>query len=340
MRRATALARRRLVPVVVGAMLVIAGGPTAAVPDPGGAPLAPAAACPAHEAVLAALRKLGARDDPDRLATLALDAELVIADLGSRFRVSVAGRTRDYEDAARDCDRRARLGAVFAALVLAPGGPTAEASAEAAVSVPPATPAPATLPPSVPLARPAPEVVVSATPPPDSGAWFEVAAAAAMTLAPHRGAGLTSAGVSLGVARRGPTWSLGMTLVVPVTAAALSIGGTAVELARYPLRLVVARTLVAIGRLRATAQAGGVLSMLRVERTGPPPTANTTRFEPGAHAGAELELAADRGLSGFLGFSSDWIPKTHPLTLDPEGEVDRTPALWFSGLAGLRLTFH
>lgn len=320
-------------------MLVIAAGSAAAFPDAGVAPFAPAGACPAHEGVLAALRKLGARDDPDRLATLAVDAGLAITDLGSRFRVTVGGRTRDYEDVGRDCDRRARLGAVFAALVLAPGGQGEAASSEAAPEPPPGTPAPLPLPPP-PVARPAPEVIVAAAPPASSEPWLEVGAGAVMTVAPHRGAALASAGAAVGLARRGATWSLGMTLVVPVSAADLSIGGTSVALARYPLRLVIGRTLLAIGRLRASAQAGGVLSMLRVERTGPPPTTKATRFEPGADAAVELELAAARDVSAFLGLSADWIPRTHPLTLEPEGEVDRTPAWWFSGVAGLRLAFH
>jgi hypothetical protein len=318
---------RRLVSRIACALLVAGGARAADNPD-GGLPGDRAAPCPEQEAVLAALRKLGARDDPDRVLTLAVEAGLEISDLGSSFRVSVGGRTRNYDDPGRDCERRARLAAVFAALVLAPDGAANEAHEEAAPTpTPPRAPAPA----------PAPRRVGAAAPAAPS-AWFELGAGAALALAPHHGSVLTVPGLALGVARRSAKWSVGMTFVVPVLPADFSIGNTSVELARYPVRLVVARAL-AMGAIQATAEGGCVVSMLRVERTAPPPETTATRFEVGAHLGVELALPVRR-VSFFVAASSDWIPWTYPLTLSPEGEIDRTPGVWFSGEAGLRYALH
>ena len=44
-------------------------------------------------------------------ADAAVQAGLQIEDFGDRFRVSVAGRTREYRDADRNCPHRARLAA-------------------------------------------------------------------------------------------------------------------------------------------------------------------------------------------------------------------------------------
>ena len=43
-----------------------------------------------------------------------------VTDLGDRFEVAVAGQVGLYTDANRDCDERARIAAVFIALVLTP----------------------------------------------------------------------------------------------------------------------------------------------------------------------------------------------------------------------------
>jgi hypothetical protein len=282
-------------------------------------------ACPEHEAVLAALHKLGARDDPDRLASMAVEAGLGVDDRGASFRVSVRGQTRDYDDAGRDCDRRARLAAVFAALVLAPD--TAGTSGQAA----PATPA-------APVARAEMIVSPASTPPSAPSARWELGAGPAIAVAAHRGSALSSPGVAIGARRLAARWDVGLTFTVPMLAANFSIGGAAVQLARYPLRLAVGRA-ARLGVLRAAAEAGVLLSVLRVERTGPLPTVAETRLEPGAHLGAEVSFPTRR-VSLYVAVGSDWIPRTYPLALDPEGAIDRTPALWFSGEAGLRLALH
>ncbi len=288
------------------------------------------AGCPDPEAVRSALRKLASKDDPDRLVTAAAEAGLVIEDLEDRMRVSVAGRARTYHDAAHDCERRARLAAVFAALVLTPGSADAGEANDAGETAP--------VPPPPPPATPVPVVVAAPSASQQPRAEIAFDAGPALAIARHRGATLVSPAVMIGAWHGGARWRVGLAAGVPILPATFSIGGTAVSLTRYPLRLSLAASR-ALGRLRAAAEAGAVLSLLRVERTGPPPGAAATRVEPGVHVGAELLLPAGR-LGVYLAVASDWIPRTYPITLDPEGEVDRTPALWFSGEAGLRISFH
>jgi len=317
--------------------LVVAGGLSAgadvdAVPGP---VHAAEASCPDPEAVRSALRRLATPDDPDRLVTATAEAGLAVEDLGDRMRVRVGGRVRTYADAARDCDRRARLAAVFAALVLTPrsaGDASAEAAGDEAGAVPPA-PAPAMPAPPVAVA-----VVAAAAEPPRRRAETRFEAAPALALAPHRGATLVSPLLMLGAAWGSAEWKLVLAAGFAVAPARFSIAATEIGLLRHPLRLSAARTLD-LGRLRAGVEAGVVVSVLRVERRGPAPTTAATRAEPGAHAGVELSLPAGR-LAVYLALASDWIPRTYAMTLAPEGEVDRTPALWLSGEAGLRLSLH
>ncbi len=321
---------------LAGALALVAlarggGAHAAEAPGTGGAPgTERVESCPEREAVLAALRKLGARDNPDRVATMAVEAGLELSDLGDGFRVVVGGRARDYDDAGRDCERRARLAAVFAALVLVPEG------ADGAPGEPPGAPVAAPPPPAPPKG---PEVIVAPAPaPPRARARWEVSAGPMLAIAPHRESTVASAGLAIEIARRAPRWSVAMALAVPVRAADVSIGSTAIRLDRAPLRLVVGRA-GGLGAARVAVEAGAVVSLLRVQRTGPPPTIAEIRVEPGAHLGAELSLPARR-VSLYVALSSDWIPRTYPITLDPEGEVERTPALWLSGEAGLRFALH
>src|SRR5260221_10010990 len=77
-------------------------------------------ACPEREAVWRAVTALASREHPTTLTLQAALSSVELDDLGPRYRVTVRGRTREYEDPERDCDRRAHIAAVFVALVLSP----------------------------------------------------------------------------------------------------------------------------------------------------------------------------------------------------------------------------
>jgi hypothetical protein len=93
-----------------------------ATPDPGrSAPPPPvvdaAVRCPDPDVVWTSVTALvGATRLPptDKRPTLQID------DLGARYRVAIAGRSREVADETRDCGRRAQVAAVFVALTLVP----------------------------------------------------------------------------------------------------------------------------------------------------------------------------------------------------------------------------
>ena len=98
-----------------------AGDDGAATPPP--APSAPAPAvpaapppCPDGEAVWSGVKTLVGARLPASVSRSALHVE----DLGDRYRVSIAGRSREVADAARDCARRTQVATVFVALTLVP----------------------------------------------------------------------------------------------------------------------------------------------------------------------------------------------------------------------------
>jgi hypothetical protein len=100
-----------------------------ATPDPG-IPATPPVAdasirCPDADVVWASVTALvGAARLPsvDKRPTLQID------DLGARYRVAIAGRSREVADETRDCGRRAQVAAVFVALTLVPPeGPAPDA---------------------------------------------------------------------------------------------------------------------------------------------------------------------------------------------------------------------
>ena len=111
-----------------------------AAPDPGtSAPPPPvvdvAVRCPDADVVWASVTALvgAARLPPvDRRPTLRID------DLGPRYRVAIAGRSREVADETRDCGRRAQVAAVFVALTLVPPeGPAPDAPPPAPAPSPP-----------------------------------------------------------------------------------------------------------------------------------------------------------------------------------------------------------
>jgi hypothetical protein len=103
-------------PALLCALLVVApdpGRPAAPPPNAVGAP----PGCPDADVVWAGVTTLvGA----GRLPPVAARPPLRIEDLGPRYRVSIAGRSREVADEARDCGRRAQVAAVFVALTLVP----------------------------------------------------------------------------------------------------------------------------------------------------------------------------------------------------------------------------
>lgn len=301
-----------------GVLLVALSAPTAGFAQE-------AANCPDREAVRAALSAL-AGDTRGRADVAELErAELELQDLGSRYRVTVNGQSREYSDPARDCTARAQVAAVFTALVLNPNGEDALASPDPVT--PPQAPAPRPIvkprvPSSVQQVR-ARRIDVRV------GALQSWAFAAEGT--PHatsvllRGAYAPGAlGLELGVA-------------LPISTAELPVASVRAELRRYQFDLS-ARFGFAAGALGVDLEAGALLSVLRFQNESNGAGPAVTRLEPGVRLGAGLRLREPR-ISPALGMFCSWIPMRYQLALEPSGVLARTPAAWVGGWVGLSAAF-
>ena len=104
-------------------------------------------ACPTPRGLTAELRRLLPQTRFETSPEAAVE-QVLIEDLGESFSVSVAGETRRFDDPKRECAERARLAAVFVALVLDPlHVPFAETKKEPPKPEPPPEPPPEPAPP-------------------------------------------------------------------------------------------------------------------------------------------------------------------------------------------------
>jgi hypothetical protein len=101
----------------VSALLLLRSGLLAAAALPG-IPVGGPSSCPTPDGLWQELQGLLARQDLGVRPPSTEGPPIRIDDLGPSFRVSLLGRSREYRDEARDCTRRARIGALFAALVI------------------------------------------------------------------------------------------------------------------------------------------------------------------------------------------------------------------------------
>jgi hypothetical protein len=308
--------------VVIAAAIPVGGFAVAAEPATTGT------ACPDRPTVLEALRKLSSPSAPEGISEAALAAGLDVVDLGDRMRVAVAGRSRDYVDSDRNCERRARVAAVFVALVLSPDRATAEQES---------TPAEQRAEPTV-AARREPTAALVSEPPAPRSTRLTIEAAPVVEIAGVSGSTFASAGVEAGVGRPLGSFGLGLSFTLPIFSNDAPFAGTRLRLERYPVRLI-GRRAFGTSPWRLSLEGGAVGAFVHVTRVSPPPTAEATRFEPAAHAGLEVSRAAPR-MAFYVNVTGDFVLRTNPLALDPEGHVGTTPRLWFAGGAGLRFAFH
>src|SRR5882672_6728858 len=127
--------------------------------------------CPERGAVWRAVTALASREHPTTLTLQAALSGVELEDLGPRYRVTVRGRTREYEDPERDCERRAHIAAVFVALVLSPS--------DAPIETPP---------PEKVEAKPEPTRDAPVVAPPHRETPWSVEGAAILAVARHEGA--------------------------------------------------------------------------------------------------------------------------------------------------------
>jgi hypothetical protein len=311
---------RRTARVCLAKLLFFAviGGPSEARAEP------VANGCPERAAVLRALQALSAHDGTGAPAADD-DLQLSTEDAGDTYRVSVNGRTRSYTDAHRDCAERARVAAVFAALVLSSPN-DADLGSEA-----PPTPSPAV------IAKPPPAPIVSVPPVVRARPWwFDAGAVAA--LAPGISGPPLEPGVELGFAYVPRDWGAAMGLRLPALPSTLPLGDTTAHLLRTPLDLV-GRWVVHAPPFSGALDAGAVLSLLRLRQAEDSGRSTQTRFEPGLRIATRWQLE-NVGISPYFELFSEVIPLRYQLGLEPTGVLAKTPGLWLGAAFGVSAHFN
>jgi hypothetical protein len=234
-----------------------------------------------------------------------------VVDVGNAFRVTVNGRQREYHDESRDCARRARMAAVFAAIAL--GLPLPRKPAPPATTV--RAPAPAT--PWTPTAEvevgPAFESGLSSS---DEVALLGASARVAV------GAGRVKAVGGVAVLAPGDT-TIGA-LTVSHTHVAVDLGVRLVALA---------------ARWELSADAGLAGGWLRLRAAGVEGAGSATILEWGARAGFVLRYRAWARLAPFIGGAAQLVAFPSDLYALPRGVIGQAPRVWLSATLGANVGF-
>ncbi|MES1210520.1 MAG: hypothetical protein ABUS79_31660 [Pseudomonadota bacterium] len=237
-----------------------------------------------------------------------LPAAVQITDLGDAFEVAVGAEVQRYADPARDCAERARVAAVFVALVLNP--PAAPA---------PRPNAPATTPPPAPAPPPADAVRAGVA------ARFDAAAGAAI-----------GGEVRLFVGRHA--------LGVQATAAAMTatesvLNDVRVRAQRFPCSLAATLTRAAGEHLQLSAALGVSLTPFTLRGQGLMSPSPGTRLD----VGGRLEFAArwrGHAVAPFAAVHVEYFPRTYDIAVMPLDAIGTTAPLQAGVSAGLDFSLH
>ena len=260
--------------------------------------------CPNADRVTAALdyllRGFGSLPETDPVP---LSPTLVVVDLGSRYQVSLAGQTRAYEDPARDCEERARVAALFAAVTMEPPEVAARAK-------PPA--------PSPPRSRYL-ELRV--------GGLSEVGVASA-----HQA---FTGGGELRATLTGQHWGVEMGAGADWPAT-LAWGSYRAQITRFPLDLCARGILRRQGAI-ASLSAGVVVALfnLRGEGAGLPIHDGGTRADVGLRAAVSVLLLPTARFSPFVSLHASVSPQPYAVIVDPIGQIGATPQVWVGATLGV-----
>jgi hypothetical protein len=287
--------------------------------------------CPSPPAVLEEVREL---TTPEQRAAAASDARVVISDRGDSLAIALTrdGQTtvRVYQDAARDCARRAHFVSVLTVVSLLPN----------AVASPEPEPEPAPKPKPEPKPEPQPERKARPVPPAPSphSVRIELAGSADFSVPISDTVRALSPGALLRVALG--AGSLRLTLSTeyspPLDVDFTGASAGRAELQRFDVgagaRLVLGHqpvyTSVELGVLAERAQLSGLSAQT---------PSQDTAFSLGGRAGIHLGFGEQRALSPFLGAHAKLFPFAPGLAQLPQGEVGHLPYVWLGVSAGLAL---
>jgi hypothetical protein len=259
-----------------------------------------AARCPNTADVVAGLAQILEAKPGNAWAT-----EIVIHDQGSSWEIEVRGHRSTYSDPARNCEERARVATVFAALVLEPldADQTGVSVPAAAKKTPP---------------RPAP---------PRYAVEFAPLLAVAM------GAQDCKSILGWGAQGRGSVSGEYLGLSVGAEAAAfdeLEVGPYGASILRAALDLS-GRLSWRPGPFGLAAELGPYLGLLRVRGTGLFEDSTSSHVDAGARWALLARLRGPR-LGPFLVLQAELGGRRFDLTVDPSGSMGTAPRIWL-GLA-------
>ena len=271
-------------------------------------------ACPTRDAVAQALSPaLG------KTTSGTLPADVQITDAGDAFEVAVRGQVQRYSDPARDCVERARIAAVFVALVLSP----------------PATP-PLPAPPPAPIVLPPPPPA-----PPVTTTTIQTAIAGRSDTAVAGGRTATT-GTAIGAEAR---LSVGRrALAVEAAAGALSsttstLGQVRVREQRFPCSVAATFRRHAGAHVELAGALGVSLTPFTLKGQGLMSPSPATRLDVGGRA----EVAArwtGHAVAPFAGVHVEYFPHTYDIAVMPAGAIGRTAPLQVGISAGLDFTLR
>ncbi len=269
--------------------------------------------CPSGEQVSAALDYLlkGGRS-PSSSDRVAPDLVLSVVDLGPRYQVSIGDQIREYVDGKRDCQERARVAAVFAAVSIEPPEVTARVQPSA---LPPAT----------------------AAPPHAHHPRFEFRVGAVSDIPVQQAFRTVAWGGELRAVLTGHHWGLelGAGGQAPID---LAWGGHQARMLRFPLDLSL-RGALRGPRVTASAALGPAFAIfhLRGEGAGVPVVDGGTRLDLGVRAAVSLQVLPDARVSPFLTLHLSLWPRPYSAMVDPIGQVGTTPQVWLGATLGFSL---
>ncbi len=266
--------------------------------------------CPRPEAVRAALQPVVSGEGAPTATAPAPAIDVV--DVGDAFRVTVNGRQREYHDETRDCARRARMAAVFAAIALGLPLPGEPAPREPALRSP------------APAAEPwtgTTQVAIGPAFESSVGASAEVALVGA------------SARVAVGAGRVKAVGGVAVLAPGDATVGALTVSHTHV-----PLDVGV-RLVALANRWELSADAGVAGGWLRMHASGVEGAGSATVLEWGARAGVVLRYRAWQRLAPFIGAAAQLVAFPSDLYVLPRGVIGQAPRVWLSATAGANMGF-
>lgn len=228
-----------------------------------------------------------------------------VLDNGSSFTIRVGGAERVISEPARDCMERARISAVFIALVLDPPFVVDE------TPTPVASPGPIAPAPLAPVDVIEPSIFAGAS----VGLALGTPAARRWGLGP-----------SLGVALGAKAWEVALNgaLLTPFT---LEFSTGSVRLVRAPFDLSY-RWLSSGYPLRVHFGVGVQTDLLHLSGVGFERSERSLRVGVGARCALGLRRAFESGWSGVVEVSYAYFPRPYILEVSPRRELGKTPSSW------------